>query len=142
MPERPPAPPAALAALVAAPLYFGPFLAGLSQAPGLLLPVFAAIWTIWRMTVRPAGWARRAVPGIRLGGLWLSVLAHLLLLIALFATGRGFSTLIGGAIALPGWVAVALALLALPLGLRLARPPALDAARVPADQGTAAGSGA
>lgn len=140
---RPPARPApTLAALVAAPLYFGPFLAGLAQGPAALLPVFVAIWTIWQMLVRPPGWGRPAVPGVALGGLWLGVLAHGLLIVAAFATGRGFAVLIGGALALPGWIAVALALTALPLGLRLARPAVLDGAPDPADQGEPAGTGA
>lgn len=134
--------PAILAALVAAPLYAAPFLAGLSMSPKALIPVFAAIWALWLLLARPARWTRRAVPGPALGGLWLAVLAQGLLIVAIFATGRGLAVLNGAALALPGWLPVALALTSLPLARLLAgrHGPPLDAAADPADQGASAGS--
>ena len=142
MPNR-----ATLAALAAAPLFLAPFLAGLAGSTPTLVPVFAAVWAVWLMLVRPAGWGRRAVPGLALGGLWLAVLAQVLLIVVIFATGRGFAVLSGQALALPVLLPPLLALGALPLGFLLARPPTgprppLDAATDPADQGASAGTGA
>lgn len=138
---------ASVAALAAAPLYLAPFLAGLAAAPAAMIPVFVAVWAIWLMLMRPRHWGRRAMPGLALGGLWLAVLAQGLLIVAIFATGRGLAVLNAQALAMPAWLPAALALLALPLGLRLSRAPAapappLDAADDPADQGVSAGSGA
>lgn len=133
---------AGLGTLCAAPLFLAPLLAGLSLAPTAVMPAFVAVWAVWLVLVRPAAWRRRAVPGAALGGLWLRVLAQALLLGALFGVGRGLAVLIGGAAALPGWAPVLLALAALPLAGIVARLPVLDAARVPADQGKPAGSGA
>lgn len=144
MPPTPilPLAPALLGALCAAPLFLAPLLAGLTMAPTALMPVFVAVWAVWQMLLRPAAWRRRAVPGAALGRLWIGVLGQALLLGLLFAVGRGLAVVIGGAAGLPGWAPVLLALAALPLALLVARAPALDAARVPADQGETAGSGA
>lgn len=154
MPHSPPPAPMAsgLLALVCAPIFLAPLLAGLSQAPLFLVPVLAALWLVWQAAARPAQWRQPAVPGLALGGLWLAVLAQGLAIALIFALGRGLSGLVGGALPLPLWVPVALAASAIPPTAWLARRPGagaraagtrvLDAARVPADQGEPAGSGA
>ena len=135
--------PTAIAALAAAPLYLAPFLSGLAAQHAALLPVFVAIWVTWRMVIRPATWTTPATMGLRLSGLWLTVLAHIVLLILGFALGRGFASVMALALALPYWVPVALALGALPLGhlLAVSRRAALDEADDPSDQGVSTGSG-
>lgn len=143
MPPQRPAPlRPSLAALVAAPLYLGPFLAGLAQAPLWLMPAFVLAWALWRMLGQPAGSATGGNPAARVLGRASTSLAHAGLVVAAFALGRGFAGLIGAALALPGWAALAVAMVPVLLARRMAAGAKLDAARVPADHGEPAGSGA
>lgn len=107
-----------LFSLAAAMLYLGPFLAGLSHAPILFLPIFVALFVLWVALMRPAVWARVTREGtplalaVHLGGL---TLMQVLLVIAAFGFGRGLTAMVG-TLDLSPWKALALTALALPLG--------------------------
>lgn len=107
-----------LFSLAAAMLYLGPFVAGLSDAPTLFLPVFVALFMLWTALMRPAVWARVTRDGtpvalaVHLGGL---TLMQVLFVIVAFGFGRGLTAMVG-TLELSPWKPLALTVLALPLG--------------------------
>lgn len=117
----------ALFSLTAALLYFGPFLAGLSDAPILLVLLFATIFLLWVAIMRPSIWAKTTGAGTPLalatylGGL---TIIQMMLVVFAFALGRGLAALLDGVISLPLWVPVLISMTALPLGALLRDPEA------------------
>lgn len=93
-------------------LYSGPLLAGLAGYGWAAVPVFAAIFGLWVVSLRPSLWPGRGMSPVPL----LSKLAVQVLLVAVsFGVGRGLGGVAG---VVPSFVAVlpvALSFLALPL---------------------------
>lgn len=92
-------------------LYMGPLLAGLADYGWEAVPVFAAIFVLWQMILRPGEWARAPGQGVaRLG----RVVIQVLLVSGCFAAGRA----LGGTLAVePGFhpmLPVAVSFLAIP----------------------------
>lgn len=104
-------------------LYLGPVLAGLIGAPWQVLPVFALIFLLWLITMRPAhsigAPANRTDPA-----LWLRLATALLVQLGVVAIGWGLGRLIAQSVTLDLTVAwpLALSVLSIPLA-RLARAP-------------------
>lgn len=107
-----------LFSLAAAMLYLGPFVAGLSNAPILFLPIFVALFVLWVALMRPAIWSRVTREGtpaalaIHLGGL---TMMQVLFVILAFGFGRGLTAMVG-TLDFEPWKSLALTALALPLG--------------------------
>lgn len=116
-----------LFSFMAAMLYAGPFLAGLSGAPETLVAVFVGIFTLWVTVMRPSIWRAISVEGTPLA-LALHIgsvtLLQSLLVILCFAVGRGISVLIGTTLNIPGILPVLLSAGALLLARVLWQAPA------------------
>lgn len=116
--------------LLAALLYVGPFLAGLANAPVAMLPVFAAVFMVWVMVMRPSVWAAatsKGAPAILAARLGILTLFQVLLVLVSFGMGRGLTILLDGTLAIPMWLPPVLSIIAIPLG-RLVWTPVQDAA--------------
>ena len=100
-----------LYSLLAAMLYAGPLLAGLTGAPEALVVVFVGIFTLWVVVMRPAIWKAISAEGtpfalaLHLGSV---TLLQSLLVILCFAIGRGIAVLMGATLAIPGILPVLL----------------------------------
>jgi hypothetical protein len=101
-------------------LYFGPLLAGLSGAGWALVPIFAALFMLWLIFLRPemsrdrAGWAlveRAAV--------------QTLMVAVFFGIGRGIGGVAGVTLDLPSWTTVLVSVSAILLGRLIANPASL-----------------
>ena len=104
--------------LATALLYLGPLLAGLLGQGWALVPVFAAIFVLWSVILRPKLWPARVGDLARSGALvpLASLVAtQILLVVVCFAIGRGIGGVLGVEPVLPGFLPVALSLLAVPL---------------------------
>lgn len=116
-----------LFSMTAALLYVGPFLAGLTGSSIVLLPVFAAIFVIWVVLMRPAIWSKVTEGGTPLGlAMYLGgiTILQMLLVVLAFALGRGLGTLTGDVSAIPQWLPPLLSLAALPIGRLIWTPDA------------------
>ncbi|NEX47678.1 hypothetical protein [Pseudotabrizicola algicola] len=108
------------------PLYIGPLLAGLSGSGWAAVPVFVALMTLWLVVMRPQHWPRQmalwtgqvAVAGAA------QVAVHALIVVALFAIGRGIGGVAGVVLPLSPLVPVALAFFAIPLSRLVWTPEA------------------
>lgn len=99
-------------------LYLGPLLAGLGGYGWAVVPVFAAIFVLWLIVLRPQQWPRRAGDwkrGAVATGAVTQALVQLLLVTLLFGIGRG----IGGVLAIippfPAMLPIAVSFLSIPL---------------------------
>lgn len=99
-------------------LYLGPLLAGLGGYGWAVVPVFAAIFVLWLIVLRPQQWPRRAADwkrGAVATGAVTQALVQLLLVTLLFGIGRG----IGGVLAIippfPAMLPIAVSFLSIPL---------------------------
>lgn len=105
-----------LYSLLAAMLYAGPLLAGLTGAPEALVAVFVGIFTLWIVVMRPAIWKAISTEGtpvalaLHLGSV---TLLQSLLVILCFAMGRGVAVLMGATLAIPAILPVLLSAAAL-----------------------------
>lgn len=73
-------------------LYFGPLLAGLGGYGWAVAPVFAAIFVLWLIILRPREWPRRMTDALRpntLVSMASRIVSQMLLVALLFAIGRG-----------------------------------------------------
>lgn len=115
-----------LFSFMAAMLYAGPFLAGLSGAPETLVAVFVGIFTLWVAVMRPAIWKAIAAEGtplalaVHIGSV---TLLQSLLVILCFALGRGIAVLTGTPLDIPGILPVLLSAGALILARVLWQAP-------------------
>lgn len=110
-------------------LYFGPLLAGLSGMGWSGVPAFIALFALWLVVMRPAQWPRDP-------GQWsrpvvvaaaAQVAVNALIVIALFAAGRGIGGVAGFLPAIPPLLPVALSFLATPLSRLIWDPAKGDA---------------
>lgn len=111
-------------------LYLGPLLAGLSGQGWATIPVFAAIFVLWSVILRPHLWPASFADLARGEALlaMASLVATQLLLVALcFAFARGLGGVTGLEPRLPFWLPAAISFLSVPLS-RLVWDPATVAA--------------
>ncbi len=111
-------------------LYFGPLLAGLGGFGWRVVPVFAAIFLLWLVVMRPRDFPQSAADWRRPGAVvaLLARLAVQVLLVAVcFGLGRGIGGVTGFSPAMPAMLPIGLSLVAVPLA-RLAWPPTRMAA--------------
>ena len=110
-------------------LYFGPLLAGLAGMGWSGVPVFIALSALWLIVMRPGQWPRDL-------GLWTSqvriaaaaqLAVNALIVIVLFAVGRGIGGIAGYLPAIPPFLPVALSFLATPLSRLIWDPSKGDA---------------
>lgn len=106
-------------------LYFGPLLAGLAGMGWSGVPVFVAVSALWLVVMRPGQWPRD--PALWTAGIALSAAAQLsvnaVLVIVLFAIGRGVGGVAGFLPNIPESLPVAVSFLSIALS-RLTWNPA------------------
>ena len=99
-------------------LYFGPLLAGLGGAGWPAIYVFAAIFTLWLIVLRPQAWPRDAAqwkePAVLIHAL-TQVAVQCLLVALLFGVGRGIGGALGAVANWPAWFPLSLSFLSVPL---------------------------
>lgn len=98
-------------------LYFGPLLAGLTGMGWDAVPVFIALVTFWLVIMRPKNWPRSFArwTGETVLAAFAQVAVNSLIVILLFAAGRGLGGVAGFIPNIPPLVPVALSFLATPL---------------------------
>ena len=114
-------------------LYFGPLLAGLGGFGWGLIPVFTAIFVLWLIILQPFEFPISKAEWLTLDA-WVAVAARaavqLLLVVALFAVGRGIGGILGVMTGFPNVLPIALSFLSIPLARMIwdpwAQPPAPD----------------
>lgn len=99
-------------------LYFGPLLAGLSGAGWAVVPVFAGIFVVWLVVLRPqefpqtlADWARSEA--LIASGARMAV--QLLLVLMLFGVGRGIGGVLGSLPSIPYMLPIGISFLSIPI---------------------------
>lgn len=99
-------------------LYFGPLLAGLGGFGWSVVPVFAIIFMLWLVVMRPQDFPRRWSDWLRAAPL-VAVAARtavqLLLVLMCFGIGRGLGGVMNAMPPLPMMLPISLSLLAIPL---------------------------
>ncbi len=99
-------------------LYFGPLLAGLGGYGWEIVPVFAAIFMLWLVILRPQDWPQ-SFDDWRLQRIIIAVAARmtvqLLLVTMLFGIGRGIGGALGTIAAFPLMLPIAVSFLSIPL---------------------------
>ena len=114
-------------------LYLGPLLAGMSGMGWTAVPVFVFLFALWLVVMRPAQWPRDL--SLWTGQIVVAAAAQLavniLIVVFLFAVGRGLSGLEGLRLHLSPLIPVALSFMATPLS-RLVSDPAEPTAHAPA----------
>lgn len=95
-------------------LFLGPVLAGWGGAPLAAWPIFAGIFMIWVILMRPQDWPHSA-DAARAGRVAMSILVLAALALAFLALGWLLAALIAPPILLGVWPGVLLALVAVPL---------------------------
>jgi hypothetical protein len=92
-------------------LYLGPLLAGLAGAGWSMVPIFAALFLLWLILLRPEFASERA---------WLPrlerALVQTLLVVVFFGLGRGIGGVVGVSLGLPVWSPILLSVAAILLG--------------------------
>lgn len=106
------------------PLYLGPLLAGLSGMSWAGLPVFAALFALWFVVMRPHEWPRQLSgwtgPVVLRAAAQIAI--NMVIVVILFGIGRGLAGVAGLSVPLPPFIPVALSFLSIPLS-RLAWDP-------------------
>lgn len=99
-------------------LYFGPLLAGLGGAGWAIVPVFAGIFLLWLIILRPqefpqtlAEWSRPEA----LVACCARMAVQLLLVLVLFGVGRGIGGVLGSLPNIPYMLPIGISFLAIPL---------------------------
>ncbi|WP_415233443.1 hypothetical protein [Pseudorhodobacter sp.] len=99
-------------------LYFGPLLAGLGGFGWAVVPVFAAIFLLWLVIVRPQDFPRTladwAGPEALIGFAARAAMQVLLVLVC-FGLGRGIGGVLGSVPTLPLMLPIAISFLSIPL---------------------------
>ena len=116
-------------------LYFGPLLAGLAGFGWALIPVFTAIFVLWLIILQPYEFPINKAEWLSPDA-WVAVAARaavqLLLVVALFAVGRGIGGILGAMTGFPTLLPVAISFLSIPLARMIwdpwAQPPVPNAA--------------
>lgn len=105
-------------------LYFGPLLSGLTGMGWDSVPVFIALFALWLVVMRPAQWPRDLSrwTGPIMVAAAAQVAVNALIVIALFAAGRGIGGVAGFVPNIPPLIPVALSFLATPLSRLIWNP--------------------
>lgn len=106
-------------------LYFGPLLAGLGGFGWAVVPVFAAIFMLWLVIMRPQEFPRSLVDWQRpeaLIAFAARAAVQLLLVLVCFGIGRGIGGALGSLPAFPIMLPIAISFLAIPLARLLWEP--------------------
>lgn len=98
-------------------LYFGPLLAGLTGMGWNAVPVFIALFALWLVVMRPAQWPRDLAAWTAETALAATaqVAVNALIVVVLFAAGRGLGGVAGFVPNIPPFIPVGLSFLATPL---------------------------
>lgn len=99
-------------------LYFGPLLAGLGGAGWAIVPVFAGIFLLWLVILRPHEFPQTLSDWTRSEALVASsarMAVQLLLVLVLFGVGRGIGGVLGSLPAVPYMLPVGISFLAIPI---------------------------
>lgn len=98
-------------------LYFGPLLAGLTGMGWNAVPVFVALFALWLVVMRPAQWPRdpAAWKGATMVAAAAQVAVNALIVVGLFAAGRGIGGVAGYVPNISPLIPVGLSFLATPL---------------------------
>ena len=99
-------------------LYFGPLLAGLGGFGWAVIPVFAAIFLLWLVIVRPQDFPRTLADWANpeaLIGFAARAAVQVLLVLVCFGLGRGIGGVLGSLPALPLMLPIAISFLSIPL---------------------------
>jgi hypothetical protein len=99
-------------------LYFGPLLAGLGGFGWAVAPVFAVIFMLWLMIIRPQDFPRNLQEWLRVEGMVAfaaRTAVQLLLVLVLFGAGRGIGGVLNSLPAFPPMLPIAISFLAIPL---------------------------
>lgn len=106
-------------------LYLGPLLAGLAGFGWAQVPVFAAIFLMWLVILRPGQWPGSGADWVR-GPAILSLVAkaavQLLLVTVCFGIGRGLGGVLDFLPPLPFWLPLLISAAAIPLGRLIWNP--------------------
>lgn len=100
-------------------LYFGPLLAGLGGFGWAVAPIFAAIFFLWLVVLRPRQFPRNRAdwqnPDVRMA-VYTRVIGQVLLVTVLFGIGRGIGGVLGALPSFPLMLPLAVSFIAIPLG--------------------------
>lgn len=111
-------------------LYMGPLLAGLGGFGWAVVPVFAAIFMLWLVIIRPQDFPRNLQDWMRAEGLVAFVAraaVQLLLVLVCFGLGRGIGGVLNSLPAFPLMLPIAISFLAIPLARLIWDPWKADA---------------
>lgn len=106
-------------------LYFGPLLAGLGGFGWAVVPVFAAIFMLWLVIIRPQDFPRKLQEWMRVEGLVAfaaRAAVQLLLVLVCFGIGRGIGGVLDSLPAFPLMLPIAVSFLAIPLARLIWNP--------------------
>ena len=106
-------------------LYLGPLLAGLGGYGWAVVPVFAAIFVLWLIVLRPHQWPRAAAEWNRpsvVAGAVTQALVQLLLVTVLFGIGRGIGGVLAVVAPFPAMLPIAVSFLSIPLSRLIWNP--------------------
>ncbi|MDZ4097043.1 MAG: hypothetical protein U1D35_19280, partial [Paracoccaceae bacterium] len=106
-------------------LYFGPLLAGLGGFGWSLVPVFAAIFVLWLIILRPQEWPDSLADWRRpetLVALAARAAVQLLLVAVCFGIGRGIGGVLGAVPPFPVMLPIAISFLSIPLARLIWKP--------------------
>lgn len=111
-------------------LYFGPLLAGLGGAGWAIVPVFAGIFLLWLVVLRPNEFPQSLSDWTRVEALVASsarMAVQLLLVLVLFGVGRGIGGVLGSLPTMPIMLPAGISFLAIPLARLIWDPWKADA---------------
>ncbi|MDN5786033.1 hypothetical protein [Pseudorhodobacter sp.] len=110
---------------VTALLYFGPLLAGLAGFGWAIVPVFAAIFMLWLVIIRPQDFPRSVHDWARpeaLVAFAARAAVQLLLVVMCFGIGRGIGGVMGSLPSIPTMLPIAISFLSIPLARMVWNP--------------------
>ncbi|MGV8985463.1 MAG: hypothetical protein ACOH2H_04155 [Cypionkella sp.] len=110
-------------------LYLGPLLAGLAGQGWAMIPLFAVLFVLWSVILRPHLWPAslkdfaRAADLVAIAAL---VATQVLLVTVCFAIGRGIGGVMGVSLQIPVYLPAALSFLSIPLSRLVWRPDQIE----------------
>ncbi len=111
--------------LATAVLYFGPLLAGLIGQGWGMVPVFVVIFLLWSVIVRPHLWPG-SLPDLMKSDALVAMAAliatQILLVVVLFAVGRGIGGVLAVEPVMPAYLPAALSFLSVPVSRMIWNP--------------------
>lgn len=106
-------------------LYFGPLLAGFGGFGWGLIPVFTAIFVLWLLILQPMEFPINKAEWLSADA-WVAISARaavqLLLVVVLFAVGRGIGGILGSMTGFSAMLPIAISFLPIPLARMICDP--------------------